>query len=264
MAALISLLIALALSILITEIAAEALTLTGMSRESAQFQARSAFTGAGFTTSESESVVSHPVRRRILMLLMLLGNVGIVTVVSSLVLTFMSAAGPRDWLSRLLLLLLGVVLLWVGATNRWINRYMSRLVSWALKRWTHIDVRDYASILRLHGKYHVMEIEVEPEDWLANKRLSDIKLRSEGILVLGIQRDNGKYIGAPKGSTYIRTHDLLIVYGRWPALEELDTRRADAAGERAHRQAVAEQQKVFEEQEKLDLANRQKKKSRSK
>ena len=42
MAALISVLVAVTLSLLITRIAAEALTLTGMSRASASFQARSA------------------------------------------------------------------------------------------------------------------------------------------------------------------------------------------------------------------------------
>ena len=35
---------------------------TGTSSELARFQARSAFTGVGFTTSEAESVVLHPVR----------------------------------------------------------------------------------------------------------------------------------------------------------------------------------------------------------
>ena len=74
----VTLLIIVMLSLLITRIASEALTHTGLSRESARFQARSAFSGVGFTTSESEQVVNHPVRRRILMVLMMLGNAGIV------------------------------------------------------------------------------------------------------------------------------------------------------------------------------------------
>jgi len=37
-----------------------ALTHTGLSRESARFQARSAFTGAGFTTSEPGWTVGSP------------------------------------------------------------------------------------------------------------------------------------------------------------------------------------------------------------
>jgi Trk-type K+ transport system membrane component len=51
-----TLLIALALSLIITRVATMALMLTGLSRESARFQSRSAFTGVGFTTTEAESL----------------------------------------------------------------------------------------------------------------------------------------------------------------------------------------------------------------
>jgi len=88
MVSIFSLLLIISLSILITRIATIALLHTGLSRESARFQARSAFTGVGFTTAESEKVVNHPVRRRILLLLMLLGNAGVATAMSSLILTF--------------------------------------------------------------------------------------------------------------------------------------------------------------------------------
>lgn len=80
MAALLSVLATVTLSLLITRIASEAMVFTGLSAQAAQFQARSAFTGAGFTTQESEQATNHPVRRRIIMWLMLLGNAGIVTV----------------------------------------------------------------------------------------------------------------------------------------------------------------------------------------
>ena len=56
----------LGLSLVITRIATTALSLTGLSWEAAKFQARSAFTGTGFTTSEAERVVDHPVRRRVI------------------------------------------------------------------------------------------------------------------------------------------------------------------------------------------------------
>jgi len=67
-----ALLTVLALSLLITRLATVALTHTGMSTQAARFQARSAFTGTGLTTSEAEQVVRHPVRRRIVMTLMVL------------------------------------------------------------------------------------------------------------------------------------------------------------------------------------------------
>lgn len=87
MTAIVSLLVILALSIIVTRIATIALAHTGLSRETARFQARSALTGSGFTTKESEKVVAHPVRRKIIFWLMIIGNAGIITVVSSTVLS---------------------------------------------------------------------------------------------------------------------------------------------------------------------------------
>jgi len=74
MVALFSLLIIISLSIIVVRVGAVALELTGLSSEIASFQAQSAFSGVGFTTTESEALVSHPVRRRIIRGLILLGE----------------------------------------------------------------------------------------------------------------------------------------------------------------------------------------------
>ena len=157
MIAVFSLLLVLILSMTVVRVAAIALSLTGLSRELARFQARSAFTGAGFTTAESEQVVRHPVRRRIIMLLMLLGNAGIITVMTSLVLSFVpddpqaSIAGTV-WF-RMALLVGGVTVLWTLANSQWIDRQISWLVARALKRWTDVEVCDYAGLLHLTKGY---------------------------------------------------------------------------------------------------------------
>lgn len=252
MAALISLFVAVSLSLFITRLATEALVMTGLSRQSATFQARSAFTGAGFTTDESEKVVNHPVRRRIVLWLMFLGNVGLVTMVSSVVLAFVSDGDADGWLLRILAIAGGIILLWGITNNRIFNRYLNRLVRWTLRRWTRLDVRDYASLLRLQGSYRVLELQVRPEDWLANRNLQELRLRAEGIMVLGIIRADKTYVGAPNGSTCIYPDDLLILYGRQPVLAELDSRRADYRGEKAHQEAIAINRRIQEEQQKQD------------
>lgn len=88
MIALLSFFVILLLSLSIVRIAAIMLQLTGLSADTARFQARSAFTGTGFTTRESEMIIGHPVRRRIIMGLMLIGNLGLVTFVRLLSLPF--------------------------------------------------------------------------------------------------------------------------------------------------------------------------------
>src|SRR6056297_2200984 len=102
MGPLISLIVILTLSVLITKIATEALVHTGLSKQAAKFQARSAFTGVGFTTGEAENVVNHPVRRKIILSLMLIGNVGIISAIASLMLTFIDTSqDARDNLLRI-------------------------------------------------------------------------------------------------------------------------------------------------------------------
>jgi hypothetical protein len=134
MLSIITLLMVLTLSIFLTRVATVALTHTGLSRESAKFQARSAFTGVGFTTSESEKVVNHPVRRRILLMLMLLGNAGIVTAVSTLIVSFVSIDRSDSFIWLIVLLVAGLVALWSLASSRWVDRHLSNLISKVLKK----------------------------------------------------------------------------------------------------------------------------------
>lgn len=54
------------LSVLMMRVASIIFVHTGLFREAALFQARSVFSGEGFTTSESEWVVNHPGRRKVL------------------------------------------------------------------------------------------------------------------------------------------------------------------------------------------------------
>lgn len=244
MLAIFSVLLIIALSILVTRVAAVALTHTGLSRDVARFQARSAFSGVGYTTTEAERVTRHPVRRRIAMTLMLLGNAGIVTVIASLVLGVVDPGdtGPGLFI-RLLILGGGVVALWLLAASPLVDRWLSSLISLSLERWTDLDVRDYAQLLHLTDDYGVQELRVRPDEWLVGRSLAELSLREEGIIVLGIERDDGDYVGAPRGETMVEAGDLMILYGRAEALDRLDRRPQGEAGERQHREGVAEQQR---------------------
>lgn len=58
---------------------------------------------------------------------------------------------------------------------------------------------DYASLMHLAGEFRLVELYVEPDDWLAERTLQETDLRHEGVLVLGVRRDGGHSIGAPHG-----------------------------------------------------------------
>jgi K+/H+ antiporter YhaU regulatory subunit KhtT len=248
-----ALLIVLGISLLITRVAATALSMTGLSHQAARFQARSAFTGTGFTTGEAESVVEHPVRRRVIMWLMIVRSAGLISIILSLILSFVGSGGTSDRLDRLLWMIAGVVLLWSLANSKWLDRYLQRWVRRALTRWTDLDTRDYEELLALSSGYTVTEFAVEEDSWVAGRTLDDCQLAEEGILVLGVQRNDGRYVGAPRRDTKINGGNVLILYGREEQLEDLQERRSGAEGEQSHRRAVGEQQRQQAEEHRRDV-----------
>ena len=145
MVAVVSLLLVVALSLLVVRIGAIALMMTGLSEDVAQFQALSAFSGAGFTANEAESVVGSPPRRRIVTLLIRLGSAGIVTAISALMLSFIGAGEAAP--VRLLVLVLGGLALIALARSRALNRLLTPLIERALARYTTLEIRDYAALL---------------------------------------------------------------------------------------------------------------------
>jgi hypothetical protein len=244
MLAVISVLIVLTLSLLIGRIATVALTVTGIPREVARFQARSALTGTGFTTQEAESIVAHPVRRRLVIMLMLVGNIGAASLIASLIGTFLGINSAGAGLTRALMLLGGLLALLLLARSPWVDRRLARVIAAGVRRFTDLDVRDYAGMLRLSGDYAVSELYVRSDDWIADTPLAELDLPHEGVLVLGIVRSDGRYLGAPTGSTAAQAGDTLIVYGRIPVLEDIDRRHAGREGAQAHAKSVAEQRAI--------------------
>lgn len=245
MVAVVSLLLVLALSMLIVRIGAVALAMTGLSEDIGRFQALSAFSGAGFTTDEAEGIVSHPVRRRIVTLLIRLGSVGLVTAISTLLLSFIGA--EEDTPGRLLVLVLGVFALVGLARSRTFHHVLTPLIERILNRSTRLELRDYADLLHLREDYRIVKIEVEPESWLASRQLEQLDLTDEGVLVLGVERPGKDYIGTPPSDLQLRPGDRLVVYGREHRLQELSARKSDDSA--AHHAAKAQHERDLAAQE---------------
>ena len=248
------LLVVAILSLLITRIATIALTATGMSRPSARFQSRSALTGVGFTTSESEAVVAHPARRRIIMGLMLIGSVGLATSIAGILAGFVGRPDAGDRLTRALVLIGGLGLVYAASLSARVDRRLSKVIGGTLARFTGLDVRDYAALLHVSGEYEVKEMVALSDAWITGRTLGELRLRDEGILVLGIVRAGGSYLGVPTKGTRIEAGDTLILYGRDAVFAELSARPSGAAGQRAHEVAAAAQHETIEEEQGWDQA----------
>jgi hypothetical protein len=248
----------LGLSLVITRLATVSLNLTGLSWETSKFQARSAFTGTGFTTSEAETVVNHPVRRKIIMGLMIARSAGLVSIIISLILSFGSDGNAPDRLHRLLWLSIGVAGLWFLARSDYIEQWMTRMMKKALRRWTDLEIYDYLELLKLSGEYMVKELKVGEKDWVAGKKLNQCRLNDEGVTVLGIYREDGSYVGAPIAETEIYSGDTLILYGRKKAIMSIHKRKLGFAGENAHEKAVKEHERHKTKQNKKEKAYKNK------
>ncbi|HEA29021.1 MAG TPA: potassium transporter TrkA [Leeuwenhoekiella sp.] len=249
MIAAITLFLVVTLSVLITKIASIALAHTGLSSQIARFQARSAYTGTGFCTSESEKIMNHPVRRKIIYSLMLVGNAGIVTVISSLVLTFIL---PESMLSKFyafLIVVCGISIIWWAIKSNWVDRGLSKIINNMLRRYTDIEIQDYAAVLHLKDNYKISEKKVGAQDWMANKTLKELRLRDEGITILGIDRQNKEYVGSPTGSFKILPEDVITIYGKADVIKNLYKRQRDFSGEREHADFVKKEDSRKKEQE---------------
>ncbi len=247
MFALLTLLIVLALALLFARVATQALVHTGLSEEVSRFQAWSCLSGVGYTTKEAESIVNHPVRRRISMVLMMVGNVGIVTVVSSMILAFINEGDEVRLVTKLGVLILGLGTFWFLGTSKWLNRKLKGMIDRALDRYTHVGVRDFESLLELSATYSVSELFIENGDWVAGKTLRDSGLRKEGLTILGIQRADGTFEGEMTPDTRVHEQDNVLVYGRLASIESVDQRQRGGAGDLDHRRAIEEHERELQD-----------------
>ncbi|RLE09793.1 potassium transporter TrkA [Candidatus Aerophobetes bacterium] len=246
MIALISFLVTVVFSIIVVRIGTVALRMTGLSREVAAFQAQSAFCGVGFTTSESEALVSHPVRRRILRILMLFGSAGLTSAVATLILTFVGQSA-REAGVRCGLIAIGLAILYLFAYSRWADRIMSRIIEKLLRRYTRLGAYDYEQLFGLSKGFAISEFKVHKENWLAGRSLRELELNREGILIIGLYRrvnNEERYIGAPQGDTVIKEGDTVICYGHEEAIIALSHRAKGKEGERERLKAVEKEQRL--------------------
>lgn len=210
----ISLLIILFLSLLTTRIATIALMHTGLSKNVAKFQARSALSTCGFSTSESERIMNHPIRRKIILTLMLLGNIGVITVLSSLLLTFIHLNTDQYNLDiKLITLFGGLLFLWFFTTSSWIEKNMAVVIDFFLDKYLDLQEGDFRHLLHVHDEHKIIQFSLAKDNLLLGQTFKDNLLKDNNLRVLSIQRENGDFIGSPKKSTQFKEGDLLTVFG---------------------------------------------------
>lgn len=196
-----------------------------MTRSAAQFQARSALLGVGFTTLESEEITSHPVRRRVVLWLMTFGNAGIITGIGSFMIAFRDAPALQTLL-RSGELVAGITLLLISAHISAANRVVAGLTRRALRRFTSLEIDNLTTLLTVEPGHAVVEIRAGRDCDLVGRTVGALVLEAPTTTVLGIRRHDGSFVGSPSGDTVVRSGDILTAYGRCEPLSALARPRA--------------------------------------
>ena len=228
------LLLVILISALIIKIGAISLRMTGIDKETAAFQALSAFSGTGFTTSEAENIVNHPRRRSIVKALMVLGNAGIVTALAMLFLSLQGATVVNA-LAKFGVIGLLALLLLAFPISRGLDTVLENFIMKRMSKSTHFSMGAFSQILRLARGYGIAEIVVSESDRLAGRTLAESGLTSSDILVLAIRRGYGM-IPTPKAGERIRSDDRLICFGPMNNIADIVREGREEREERGERE----------------------------
>lgn len=192
--------------------------LTGLDRETAQFQALSALTMTGFTTLASERVVRDPVRRKITTALIVLGYASTASIIAGLV-TTVATETPLERAVNVVALALSLVgLAWLARTGRFNARLDERIRGVLAERLVH-DRVPHEELMLYNKGFAITRIEVPPDS-----RMSGVVIREAGfpelnLKVLTIERD-GVINPLVRADDHIQAGDHLVLYGEVARVQE--------------------------------------------
>jgi len=204
-------------SLLIVRAAGIALRMTGLDKDTANFQALSAFTRTGFTTKEAELIMNNPQRRRIVTWLIILGNAGLIAVIVSAT-SSLSRGSGYELLISAGALVVGVYLIFlvgrhVGFADRWEGFIEKRIIRSYIPRATSIK-----RLLHLSGGYGIIQVVLGQGSPLIGNSVEGKQLLQEGMVILGIERGRS-WIDRSPAKEVTNVGDRLIIYGQLSDME---------------------------------------------
>lgn len=194
----------------------------GLPEEKARFQVTSLLTGCGFTTRESEMILSTASRRRLARITMLFGYVFNITVVSAFINVFLSLklAEVGSYLGGILIPLAAVALLIVvvriPAVRAWMNKLFEKLAGSIVRS----DTANTVMLIDHIGKGSIAQVTLRqvPEEYVG-KPLSKSGLKEEkNILIMLIETAEDVKPQPPHASTVFRDGDKLTVFGEYQSI----------------------------------------------
>jgi len=213
------LLVAILVSFIIVRIGGFALQLTGIEPEVARFQALSAFSGTGFTTREAERVVGHRTRRRIVTILIVLGNAGTVTIIATLVASFTQVGGYTWFFIRLAIIVGGIFGLYQLIIR---SNFGRRIPAWLRRPVINRVLREAPAveeIFHVEKDWAISLVLIGESSNIIGLSVADITAE-EDIEVLAIDRAD-VYLTRPNWDEKIMVGDRLLVYANRKSVKRI-------------------------------------------
>ena len=215
------LLIAILVSFIVVRIGGFALQLTGIEPEVARFQALSAFSGTGFTTTEAERVVRHRTRRRIVTILIILGNAGLVTIIATLVATFTQVTGYSWFFIRLAIIVFAIFVLYRLIVT---SRFGNRILVWVRKPLLKRILREAPAVEEVFSvgkEWGISLVMIKEKSKNVGRSLADV-MAEEDIEILAVDRAD-EFLFRPDRKEKILEGDRLLVYASGKSVRRLLT-----------------------------------------
>ena len=196
--------------------------LTGLPAERARFQVLSLLTGTGFTTRESEIILSSRRRRRLARITMLFGYVFNVTIVSAFINVFLSMKVSQvetqffGFLIPMGTVALIFVFMRVPKVHAWGDNLLRRLADRVFNRQETFNAVMLVDNIGTESIVQVTLREI-PEEY-RGQSLAETGLRADtGIMVMLVERQGGKPV--PAGAdTVFEPGDKLTVFGDYKTI----------------------------------------------
>ena len=209
---------------IISELFAMLFRFTGLPEEKARFQVISLLTGCGFTTHESELLLSTRSRRRLARITMLFGYVFNITIVSAFINVFFAlkiselAADLISSLIPLLVILFILAFMRVPAVRAWGDRIIERLAG----RIAHRDTSNSIWLMDYIGQESIAQVILNevPEE-LRNKPLSASGLKTEQNILVMLVEPRGSRAEPATANTVFQPGDKLTVFGDYAAISRV-------------------------------------------
>ena len=208
----------------ISELFAMLFRFTGLPDEKARFQVISLLTGCGFTTHESELLLTTKSRRRLARITMLFGYVFNITIVSAFINVFFSlkvselAADIISSIIPLSVVLFILAFIRVPKVRAWGDRLIEKLAG----RIIHKDTANTVWLMDYIGEDTIAQVTLyEVPEELKGVPLSASGLKTEqNILVMLVEPKGGK--AEPAGAdTVFQPEDKLTVFGNYAAISRV-------------------------------------------